>query len=81
MPIHLCVAAFPGTHRSGEATVFIHLEAAVGLAKSTREGNVLKAGDKAPAATGTAFDQKQFDLGVPGKRTVLFFYPKANTPG
>jgi peroxiredoxin len=45
------------------------------------EGTVLKAGEKAPAATGTAYDGRKFDLGAPAKRTVLFFYPKANTPG
>jgi peroxiredoxin len=42
---------------------------------------VLKAGDKAPAATGESYDGRTFDLGVPGRRTALFFYPKANTPG
>jgi len=42
---------------------------------------MLKAGDKAPAAVGTSYDGRTFDLGAPGKRTVLFFYPKANTPG
>jgi peroxiredoxin len=42
---------------------------------------VLKEGDKAPAVSGTSFDGRAFDLGAPGKRTVLWFYPKANTPG
>ena len=42
---------------------------------------MLKAGEKAPATTGTTYDARTFDLGAPGKRTVLFFYPKANTPG
>jgi peroxiredoxin len=42
---------------------------------------MLKAGDKAPATVGTAYDGATFDLGVPGRRTVLFFYPKANTGG
>jgi peroxiredoxin len=42
---------------------------------------VLKEGDKAPAVTGTSYDGKTFDLGAPGRRTVLFFYPKANTGG
>jgi peroxiredoxin len=42
---------------------------------------VLKQGSKAPAAHGTAYDGRMFDLGAPGRRTVLFFYPKANTPG
>jgi peroxiredoxin len=42
---------------------------------------MLKEGDKAPQVTGVSYDGKSFDLGVPGKRTVLFFYPKANTGG
>jgi peroxiredoxin len=42
---------------------------------------MLKEGDKAPAVTGAAYDGKSFDFGAPGRRTVLFFYPKANTGG
>jgi peroxiredoxin len=42
---------------------------------------MLKVGDKAPAVAGTTFDGRTFDLGAPGVRTVLFFYPKANTGG
>jgi peroxiredoxin len=42
---------------------------------------MLKEGDKAPAVTGASYDGTRFDLGAPGKRTVLFFYPKANTGG
>jgi peroxiredoxin len=42
---------------------------------------VLKEGDKAPAVTGASYDGAAYDLGAPGKRTVLFFYPKANTGG
>lgn len=42
---------------------------------------MLKEGDKAPAASGTSYDGTIFDLGVPGRPTVLFFYPKANTGG
>lgn len=42
---------------------------------------MLDAGDKAPQVTGVAYDGETFDLGAPGKRTVLFFYPKANTGG
>jgi hypothetical protein len=34
---------------------------------------VLKEGAKAPAVTGTSYDGATFDLGAPGKRTVLFF--------
>ncbi len=42
---------------------------------------MLKAGEQAPAVTGTSHDGRAFDLGAPGKRTVLWFYPKANTSG
>lgn len=42
---------------------------------------MLKEGQKAPAVTGTSFDGLTFDLGAPGRRTVLFFYPKAATGG
>ena len=42
---------------------------------------MLKEGAKAPAVTGVWYDGATFDIGVPGKRTVLFFYPKANTGG
>ena len=42
---------------------------------------MLKVGDKAPRVTGVSYDGTSFDLGAPGKRTVLFFYPKANTGG
>jgi hypothetical protein len=45
------------------------------------EGLVLKEGDKSPAVIGTSYDGATFDLGVPGRRTVLWFYPKANTGG
>ena len=38
-------------------------------------------GDKAPAVTGTSYDGRRFDLGTPGKRTALWFYPKAATGG
>jgi hypothetical protein len=48
--------------------------------KST-EGSMLKQGDKTPRVTGVSYDGVSFDLGAPGKRTVLFFYPKANTGG
>jgi len=54
----------------------------VGHAPSTaRRALVLKEGDKAPAVVGTSYDGTRFDLGAPGRRTVLFFYPKANTGG
>ena len=42
---------------------------------------MLKEGDKAPAVTGVSYDGASVDLGAPGKRTVLFFYSKANTGG
>ena len=42
---------------------------------------MLKRGDKAPALTGTSYDGRTFDVGAPGRRTVLYFYPKANTSG
>jgi peroxiredoxin len=42
---------------------------------------MLQAGDKAPAVTGTSYDGRRFDLGAPGKRTALWFYPKAATGG
>ena len=42
---------------------------------------MLKEGQQAPAVTGTSYDGSTIDLGAPGRRTVLFFYPKANTGG
>jgi len=43
---------------------------------------MLKLGDPAPAFTLTADDGKQITLGgFPGKRALIFFYPKANTSG
>jgi peroxiredoxin len=44
-------------------------------------GLVLKVGDKSPAVSGSSYDGNRFDLGTPGRRTVLWFYPKANTGG
>jgi len=44
-------------------------------------GPVLKEGDTSPQVTGTSYDGASFDLGAPGRRTVLWFYPKANTGG
>ena len=46
-----------------------------------QEGLVLKEGEKSPKVTGTSYDASAFDLGAPGKRTVLWFYPKADTGG
>ena len=45
------------------------------------EGLVLKEGAKSAKVTGTSYDGATFDLGAPGRRTVLWFYPKANTGG
>ena len=43
---------------------------------------VLKEGDKAPAFRVTADDGEKVSLAeYCGKNVVLFFYPKANTPG
>ncbi len=43
---------------------------------------MLKIGDKAPALSGTDQDGNQITLDqFKGKKIVLYFYPKANTPG
>jgi peroxiredoxin len=42
---------------------------------------VVLAGEKAPSVRGTTFDGRVIDLGVPGRPTVLYFYPKASTSG
>jgi peroxiredoxin len=42
---------------------------------------VLKVGDKSPQVVGNSFDGVTVDLGAPGRLTVLWFYPKANTGG
>lgn len=42
---------------------------------------MLKEGDKAPVVAGQSHDGRVFDLGAPGKPTVLWFYPKAATGG
>jgi peroxiredoxin len=42
---------------------------------------VLREGDLAPAVIGVSYDGATFDLRAPGKRTVLWFYPKAGTSG
>ena len=47
----------------------------------TEEGLLLKEGDKSPKVSGTSYDGATFDLGAPARRTVLWFYPKANTGG
>jgi peroxiredoxin len=48
---------------------------------SAKGGLVLKVGEKSPAVSGASYDGSRFDLGTPGRRTVLWFYPKANTGG
>ncbi|MEI6727522.1 MAG: hypothetical protein WCN81_15035 [Actinomycetes bacterium] len=42
---------------------------------------MLKVGDKAPDVSGASYDGSTYALGAPGKRTALWFYPKANTGG
>ena len=42
---------------------------------------MLKEGQQAPAVTGASYDGFTIDLGAPARRTVLFFYSKANTGG
>ena len=43
---------------------------------------MLKVGDKAPDFTLTADDGREISLkDYKGKRVLLYFYPKANTPG
>jgi hypothetical protein len=38
-------------------------------------------GEKSPGLTGTTYDGRTFDIGAPGRRTVLWFFPKADTGG
>jgi peroxiredoxin len=45
------------------------------------EGNVIEAGDTSPDLYGESYDGQRVALGKPVRRTVLFFYPKADTPG
>lgn len=50
--------------------------------QSYAEAKVLEVGDSAPAIQLTASDGSKFDLNQrKGKWTVLYFYPKADTPG
>ena len=42
---------------------------------------MLTEGEKAPKLTGTTYDGQPFNVGAPGRRTVLWFFPKANTSG
>ena len=59
----------------------LHSGGATLAAAPREEGLVLKEGDASPKVTGTSFDGAAIDLGAPGRRTVLWFYPKANTGG
>ena len=42
-----------------------------------REVVMLREGERVPAVVGTSYDGRTIDLGAPGKRTVLWFTPKA----
>jgi peroxiredoxin len=59
----------------------LHGGGASPAAARPEEGFVLKEGDKSPHVTGTSYDGTTIDLGAPRRRTVLWFYPKANTGG
>ncbi len=52
-----------------------------GRSAGLEEATVIQAGDKAPSVRAAAYDGTIIDLGAPGKPTVLYFYPKASTPG
>ena len=45
------------------------------------EGDVIKAGDRAPAMSAALSDGSTLDLGAPGQKLVLYFYPKDDTSG
>ena len=48
----------------------------------TKHESKIKVGDKAPAIKGIDENGKQFDSkSLKGKKVVLYFYPKDNTPG
>jgi peroxiredoxin Q/BCP len=52
------------------------------MATKAETSKVLKEGDKAPAFQVTADEGQKISLGeYHGKNVILFFYPKANTPG
>ncbi len=48
---------------------------------ASEEADVIEAGDVSPDVIGESYDGRLMPLGKPSKRTVLFFYPKAGTPG
>jgi thioredoxin-dependent peroxiredoxin len=48
----------------------------------SRMSKTLEAGDKAPAINAVTDENKPFTLAsLSGKQVVLYFYPKADTPG
>lgn len=52
------------------------------MAGATGEVDVLKEGDKAPKFSVTGDEGQTISLSdYAGKNLVLYFYPKANTPG
>jgi peroxiredoxin Q/BCP len=53
-----------------------------GTASARTSGRALKAGDQAPDFRLKTDDEKEVSLNdFRGKRVLLFFFPKANTPG
>ena len=55
---------------------------AAGIASAKTSGQALKAGDKAPDFHLKTDEGKEVSLNdFRGKRVLLFFFPKANTPG
>jgi thioredoxin-dependent peroxiredoxin len=55
---------------------------AAGTAKAQTSGHVLKLGDRAPDFRLKTDDGKEVSLDdFRGKRVLLFFFPKASTPG
>jgi hypothetical protein len=53
-----------------------------GKSAQARRWHMLKVGDTAPYFSATADDGRMISLSdFPGKRVLLYFYPKANTSG
>jgi hypothetical protein len=42
---------------------------------------MLTEGERAPRLTGTSYDGRPFNIGTPGRRTVLWFFPEVDTGG
>jgi thioredoxin-dependent peroxiredoxin len=58
------------------------MEKTAGTARAQTSGHILKVGDQAPEFHLKTDDGKEVSLNdFRGKRVVLFFFPKANTPG